>query len=81
MGKVAAEWIRVRRQWVKNNPPDYTGYWYCYLCGKAVDKYDLNVDHVIPRSRAPQLRFDLNNLRPSCYICNNKKGSRVYEDL
>jgi hypothetical protein len=40
---------------------------------------ETTLDHVIPRSRAPELRYDPNNLRPCCWTCNSKKGSRVYE--
>ena len=46
----------------------------CWLCGHdgATD-----VDHVIPRSKAPELAFDISNLRPAhgvkgCATCGRK---------
>lgn len=78
VGKIGKEWLRVRRKWVKDNPPDHAGYYYCYLCGRAMAQPEMTLDHVVPRSRRPDLRFSGDNLRPCCYTCNNSKGSKVY---
>ncbi len=66
----------VRRKWYKNNPPDHSGFWYCYLCGKAITKEEVELDHVLSRSRHPELRFEISNLKPACHTCNFDKGSR-----
>ena len=79
-GKQFKLWQKVRREWVKLNPPNFQGYWICYLCNKWIDKYELTLDHVIPKSNAINYsaRHDDGNLRPCCGTCNTEKGSKVY---
>lgn len=73
-GKVARRWYKTRRQWFKENPAEgYT----CYLCGVYVPKNEVTLDHIIPRSRRPDLRYELTNLAPACWTCNSQKGSKV----
>jgi 5-methylcytosine-specific restriction endonuclease McrA len=76
LGRVGKEWLKTRREWVRLNPPNHQGYYTCYLCGKWVPEKAMELDHVISRSRAPELRFSLNNLQASCAPCNRRKGSR-----
>ena len=47
----------------------------CYLCGEIAD----TIDHVIPISRGGT--NDIENLRPACYDCNMRKGSKTLEEL
>jgi 5-methylcytosine-specific restriction endonuclease McrA len=75
-GKYAQRMEFVRAEWYRTHPPDHQGYYYCYLCGKAITKAQTELDHVLSRSRHPELRFELSNLRPSCHECNSEKGSR-----
>lgn len=75
-GKFYQKFYAVKRKWYKDNPPDHSGYYYCYLCGKALTKKETELDHILSRSRHPELRYELNNLKPSCHECNFKKGSR-----
>lgn len=73
-GKWAKRWAKTRSQWFIENPADnYT----CYLCGKYLNPEETTLDHVIPRSRAPELRYVMSNLRPCCMTCNSIKGSKV----
>lgn len=68
-GKKAKEWDRTKREWYKQNPPDYRGYWTCGVCGQPVDNPDL--DHIKKKGSHPELRNNLDNLRPvhrSCHI-------------
>ena len=44
-------------------------------CGKKFPTTDLNLDHVIPRSRGG--KTDWTNVVTSCIQCNLKKGSRT----
>ena len=38
----------------------------CWLCGRQItDESDYSVDHVIPRSIAPELTWDVTNWRPA----------------
>lgn len=76
VGRKTKLWIKVRKEWVKLNPPDHQGGYTCALCGKWVSKEDMELDHIISRSRAPQSFDDLDNLQPTCSTCNRAKGSR-----
>lgn len=76
-GKHAKLWSNFRRQWFKDNWPNEQGFYECYLCGKWLRDYETTLDHVIPRSRAPHLRYESTNLRPCCSTCNVEKGSKV----
>lgn len=71
-----ALWAKTRKQWVKENPGNHQGYWECYLCDKWVTLDNLTVDHVIPRSNRPDLRYEQSNLKPCCWECNTEKGSK-----
>lgn len=79
-GKFGRKWNRKRASWKRQNPPNHQGYYTCYLCGKYVEGSEMQLDHIIPRSRAPELRFEMSNLAPSCPKCNRKKGSKVYAE-
>lgn len=75
-GKHYVIWMKTRTQWFIENPAEYYN---CYICGKSLMPYETTLDHVIPRSRAPHLRYDMSNLKPCCGLCNQEKGSKVYE--
>ena len=54
----------------------YKHYHYkCCYCGKRFDTKDLNLDHVIPKSRGGITNWQ--NIVLSCYQCNSVKGSRT----
>lgn len=81
-GKEYGKWRETRGQFIQDNPPDQYGFWYCALrvsdmCLGRMDIDQLTVDHIIPRSRAPQLRHEPSNLQPACVYCNKEKGSSV----
>ena len=49
----------------------------CALCGcGAADGVVLHVDHIIPRSKRPDLSLDANNLQVLCDACNLAKSNR-----
>lgn len=75
VGPVTAKWIETRNEWIQQNHTE-TGTWNCYICYELLTIETLTLDHVKSRSRHPELRFDLNNLKPCCASCNSKKGSR-----
>jgi hypothetical protein len=50
----------------------------CQYCGKRFDSTDLNIDHVIPRSRGG--RSEWTNVVLSCVRCNDKKSDRTPEE-
>lgn len=77
IGKYGKKWFKVRREWVKLNLPNHQGYYECYICHIWIPANELTVDHIRSRSRNPELRYDIRNLAPACYECNNAKGSSV----
>lgn len=77
---IERRWLNTRKRWIKLNPPDHSGYYYCVYCGKGVKVNEMTLDHIEPRSKRPDLRFELSNLAPSCYSCNFEKGSKKPEN-
>ena len=69
-----------RNLWCQDNPANDEGYYVCYLCGRWLLPIETTLDHVVPRSHAPELRLDLDNLAPCCYTCNVEKGSKSLEN-
>lgn len=48
----------------------------CQCCGASPkDGAVINVDHIKPRRRYPELSLDINNLQILCRTCNHGKGS------
>ncbi|MHC4994853.1 MAG: HNH endonuclease, partial [Planctomycetota bacterium] len=47
----------------------------CQYCGKAFKSAELNLDHVLPKSRGGQMRWD--NIVCSCVACNTRKSNRT----
>ena len=79
IGKVGRQWYATRQEWIQKNIPD-KGYWECHYCGKELTLDTLTLDHRLSRSRHPELRFDLDNLVPSCWEDNSAKGSLSEEE-
>ena len=50
----------------------------CCYCGKRFATPQLNLDHVIPRSKGGTTSWD--NIVLSCIPCNTKKGSKTIEE-
>lgn len=64
------EWRRLRYEALKKNDGR------CELCGR--NKHDgiiLNVDHIKPRKKHPELALDIENLQVLCGPCNHGKGN------
>lgn len=73
-------------KWFKANPPDEHGDWICYLqiselCPKKLNRQLITLEHVKSKVRHPELKYDINNIKPSCSFCNYLKGSRDLEEL
>jgi 5-methylcytosine-specific restriction endonuclease McrA len=77
LGRRTKDWLKFRRRWIRNHPPNHQGYYICYICESWIPAKEMTLDHVIPRSRDETRVFDESNLRPCCLTCNNKKGSKV----
>lgn len=79
-GKVANQWAITRKEWFRKNPPEQSPYphYVCYLPGHGewLLPNETTLDHVKSRSRHPELRFVLANLKPCCWQGNQEKGSK-----
>lgn len=78
--------LATKKEWRELNPPDEYGNWYCYLqispnCPKILTAETLTQEHVMPKVKAPERRFDVTNIAPACNFCNTLKGSRTLEKL
>lgn len=59
--RLGKRWTRLRAKWIRFNPT-------CVKCGKPGEE----VHHIIPRTAAPERRFDLNNLETLCHDCHQQ---------
>jgi 5-methylcytosine-specific restriction endonuclease McrA len=50
----------------------------CQYCGRRLPRSELNLDHVLPRSRGGSSTWE--NVVCSCVDCNRKKGGRTPDD-
>lgn len=50
----------------------------CQYCGRTLPRKQLNLDHVVPRSRGGRSNWE--NIVTSCIECNFKKGGRTPEE-
>jgi 5-methylcytosine-specific restriction endonuclease McrA len=48
----------------------------CWWCGKVLTSEKLTIDHLRPLSRGGS--DDLENLRLTCFSCNNSRGNSLY---
>ena len=51
----------------------------CQYCGRSGKSADLNIDHMIPRSRGGS--SDWENVVVACVSCNRRKGNRLPEEV
>ena len=47
----------------------------CQYCGRRCERHELNLDHVVPRSRGGRTSWE--NVVCSCIPCNVRKGGRT----
>ena len=50
----------------------------CQYCGRRFTRNELNLDHVVPRSRNGESTWE--NIVCSCFVCNRIKGGRRPEE-
>jgi 5-methylcytosine-specific restriction endonuclease McrA len=50
----------------------------CYYCGRICRKEEIEVDHLIPRSRGG--KDNLDNLVTACHGCNQAKGDLLFDE-
>lgn len=81
VGKYGERWAATRTKWHRLNKPNHQGYFQCHICRGMVLATEMELDHVISRTRAPELRFELSNLKPSHSKCNRDKGSKNIDEM
>ncbi len=70
------EWLKTRELVIKEE--GHT----CSECHKRINKKsDITVDHILPRSKYPDLALKRDNLRVLCRSCNSSKGDREESEL
>jgi HNH endonuclease len=50
-------------------------------CSKCGASHDLNIDHILPRSKFRYLELDPINLRVLCWPCNKRKAASIEIDI
>lgn len=48
----------------------------CWWCRQKLSSDQLTIDHLLPKSRGGS--HSLENLRLSCFSCNNSRGNSLY---
>lgn len=51
----------------------------CMLC--LIEGVEMHVDHIKPKSRYPELAYDINNLQILCRHCNLGKSNKDETDF
>lgn len=64
----STDWKLIRCQAMKTHKNE------CSICGSM---QNLAVDHVLPRSKYPELALELSNTQILCIKCNSSKGNRL----
>jgi 5-methylcytosine-specific restriction endonuclease McrA len=47
------------------------------VCVKCGSTEQVQVDHIFPRSKFPELALERTNLRPLCWPCNKSKNTKI----
>ena len=47
---------------------------YGAVCVKCGSEESVQVDHIKPKSKHPELALDISNLQPLCWSCNRRKS-------
>ena len=50
-------------------------------CQAPLDQRSMTIEHVEPKSKRPDLMWDIHNLTILCHSCNSKKCDRMAHDL
>ena len=65
-------------KFTRRNIYEHYGYRCCY-CGKKLASSDLNLEHVIPKSRGGKTGWD--NIVTACVPCNLKKADKLLDEV
>lgn len=65
-----SRWRKAAKVYLSRNP-------FCVLRLPGCEVLAVTVDHVIPRSKRPDLMYDQSNWRPACRHCNSSRKDRL----
>lgn len=74
--KLIAELDKITSELVRKSQANKNGLVYCYTCGVRKPWQKMDCGHYRSR-RFVQTRFDLDNLRPQCQLCNRYKHGNL----
>jgi 5-methylcytosine-specific restriction endonuclease McrA len=72
------KWMNLRYDTLSKNRLAHGGMHQCELC--ETNKGPFEVDHVKPKVKYPELKYDPENLQVLCAMCNQGKGVRHEHD-
>lgn len=72
-------WTGDYRKIFFENTPSNNGWYRCARCGKNFRKEDIEVDHIIPRSKGGG--NDIRNLQALCLHCNRSKRDDMKDTM
>lgn len=72
-------------EWIEANG-GVAAEWICYLqitreCPILLNIDNLVLEHVKSKAGHPELKYDLNNIKPACQSCNKRKGGLSLDRL
>ncbi|WP_406709351.1 HNH endonuclease [Trueperella pyogenes] len=77
MPKPTDPWQKLRNAYKQHQRP-------CAICGQPIDysappntPQAFELDHIIPKSKRPDLALDPGNLQPTHSICNRRKNNKT----
>lgn len=78
--------LHTRKVWFLRNHSDENGHWECYLqissmCPIQLTVHTIQLEHVEPKVKNPELKYKVRNIKPACKWCNKLKGSQTIEQL
>jgi 5-methylcytosine-specific restriction endonuclease McrA len=65
-------------KFTRRNIYEHYGYRCCY-CGKKLPSFELNLEHVLPKSRGGKTNWD--NIVTSCIPCNLRKADHLPQEI
>lgn len=65
-----------------DNPPDERGGYTCYLqisrkCPIWVSLREVTLEHILPKVKYPEVKYNVINIKPACTWCNGAKLSNT----
>lgn len=76
-----SSYVKAKKRWKENNPPNEYGYYECALCGFWIKAEIMTIDHIKPILYFPHLANDESNFQPTHKQCNEWKSRNPRKDF